>query len=167
MDHQKTELEQKRRDALERLRANRGAPRRSVDEAPRFDFLGEYLEPFVRAAEPPGRAGKEEIKGILEAIVKARREQAAPDASAEEANWQQMLQEIGLDNFKDSVQRWLASVPVEYSQDSTPVEDMERLHQEARLRLRFLKKLVDFTQQEVDDIVVNLRARTAHPASVP
>jgi hypothetical protein len=118
-------------------------------------------------AKGPGKAGQEDVKGVLDAIKRARHKAPADasDAPAEEANWQQLIGEIGLENFKDSVQRWLASVPAEHGQDETPIEDLERLSREARLRLRLLTKLVDFTQQEIDDIEVSLRASIARAAA--
>lgn len=167
MSPQKADLEKKRRDVLERLRGNRGAPRHGEDRTHRFDHLGEYLEPFLQMAEGPGKAGQEDVKGVLDAIKRARHKTPGDEsgAPAEEANWQELIGEIGLENFKDSVQRWLASVPVEHGQDETPIEDLERLSREARLRLRLLTKLVDFTQQEIDDIEVSLRASVARAAA--
>ena len=169
---QPSTLSAKRLAALERLRAQRGSLRRSVKTAVdnQTEINAEYFEPFVRrreVAEPSqgDRVPTKELKGFLENFKKQKRERkAAAKASDETAPaaagvWQSLLDQAKDQDFGQAFFRWLGGTAIDLGVSSTPVEELERLHEEAAFRQRALEAMLKLTNHEIEELEAQIQAK--------
>jgi hypothetical protein len=168
----KADREQRRRDVLARFRADRGTYRvEPKGLGSRQEMLGDYLEPFLRVRreddEATGKPSETEIGAFLEALKKIPRQPEAEGTTGPEhlaghgARWEELLEGMGLDQFRESVLGWLGSAPLERELTSTSLSELERLRVETHCRLRILEEMLKATEREIDELDVQIRAAHA------
>ena len=63
--------------------------------------------------------------------------------------------------LRDNFSEWLSSVDAEYIPNSSSLEELRRLRENVEYRLKALTVMQKMTQQELDDLIVTIRAREA------
>ena len=165
-------LSEKRLAALERLRAQRGSLRRGVRASDnQTEINAEYFEPFVRrrhVADPSlgDRVSTKELKGFLEEFKKQKRAKKAAEARERPPSdavsggaWQGLLEQAKGQNFGETFFRWLGGVSVDLGLNATPVEELERLHEEVEFRKRALEAMLNLTNRELEELEAQIQAK--------
>jgi hypothetical protein len=164
------ERAEKRQAALERLRSQRGTRTRAPKEwKSTGDFFADRLEPFLRQRRSGDSASEEEVKRVLEeARKKSKAKQTDQAAKISEvgdlpdrivSGWQSLREQAGPNNFPENFFKWLGGVSPEFGISSTPIEELERLHEDISFRERTLEALLKFTRRELVELESQIHAK--------
>jgi len=166
------EFSAKRQAVLERLRSNKGLPRKVIKESGSSGKQAAlYFEPFVRRKEPAESGERipiQELEGILDEAKKQRRERSLEkppqdrvvEASSEMSGGLMGLVEHARElNFSESFFRWLGSAPLDLGISSTPVEDLEKLLLEVRFRRKALQAMLKLTERELEQLEMQIQSK--------
>ena len=182
-----TASEKARRKTLNQLRARRGGPRRKPDtEKPAHQQA--YFVPLLKSVGSAGRpvdisaealnqlALDPQMHDLFTGLRTLRRggphpldpgappapTEAAPAPAAAPMDRGRLLQEIGVAHFRTNMQEWLGrKVTPDHDQSTATLADLQHLQQETKYRLKVLKAMVSMTENELDGLLVQIRARQA------
>ena len=167
----KPELELRRREVLAQFRAARGSHREAPKSiSSRREIMSEYLKPFLRVRKEeddqgsPENPGEAEIEAFCDAVKGEPRQSTLAGATeggqsvGRGANWEELLEGMGLQQFRESALGWLGSAPLELGLSSTPLPELKRLRTEAHCRQRVLGEMLKVTDREIDELDIQIRA---------
>ena len=68
-----------------------------------------------------------------------------------------LLKEIP--RLRDNFSEWLSSIDAEYTPNSSSIQELERHRENVEFRLKALTVMLNTTQNELDDLIVTIRAK--------
>ena len=164
------ELDRRRGEILAKFRASRGTYRDEPKNlGSRREIMGNYLKPFLRGREDAGGGAvndlpeETQIEALFDAVKEVPKRASDDEAGADVvpgqvANWEELLEGQGLQQFRECVLGWLGSAALDLKLSSTPLPELERLRAEAKCRQHVLEEMLKVTEREMDDLDVQIRA---------
>lgn len=173
-------LQAKRAEILERLRANLGEDRDGeLGDVDGVSLLTNFLRRLPGEDDDEGtqELSKTELGDLRRYRRKRRREgtptQVVPELDIdsdtipmgstgensliEAIKFETLVEEIP--RLRDNFSEWLSSIDAEYTPNSSSIQELEQHRANVEFRLKALTVMLNATQQELDDLIVTIRAK--------
>lgn len=165
-----------RKEALARMQSRWGQERKSAEKKEResdepiampfLELSDEDLDLALRIPTPSHLADLKEALRAMRQERYAELEQPAvrdPDAEAEDAGGsskrRELFAEIASDHFKTGMGSWLTSIAPDHGLSSTPADELVKIQDEMRYRLKLLKAMESMMEHEIDSLETQIKAR--------
>ncbi len=160
-----------RREALSRLQSRWGRERKGSQKKERdsgepvsmpfLELSDEDLDLALRIPTPSHLSGlKEALRTMRSERFAELQEPAArdPDA-APSSKRRELFAEIASDHFRAGMGSWLTSITPDHGLSSTPAEELVKIQEELRYRLKLLNAMEGMMQREIDSLETQIKAR--------
>jgi hypothetical protein len=160
-----------RKDALARMQKRWGLDRKDTEkpeggsdepnEIPFIELSDEDLDLALRIPTPAHLA---DLKQALREIRQERYAelQETPDGNtpaAPPSKRSELLAEIASEHFRAGMISWLTSIPVDHGLSSTPADELVRIQEEMRYRLKLVKAIENMMSREIEGLETQIVAR--------
>lgn len=160
-----------RKEALARMQSRWGVERKDerktfkesseTVEMPFLELSDEDLDLALRVPTPT------HLTGLRSALKEMRAERfAALETPAVRdpnkgpgAKRRELMAEIASDHFKQGMGAWLTSIPTDHGLSATPVEELEKIHEEMLYRLKLVRSIGNMLQREAEGLETQIKAR--------
>lgn len=160
-----------RKEALARMQSRWGLERKDTKkvslesdepiEMPFLELSDEDLDLALRVPTPT------HLSGLREALKEMRSERfAALETAAVRdpekgpgAKRRQLMAEIASDHFRQGMGAWLTSIPTDHGLSATPVEELEKIHEELLYRLKLINTISKMMGREAEALETQIKAR--------
>ena len=160
-----------RKEALARMQSRWGLERKDTKkvsresdepiEMPFLELSDEDLDLALRVPTPT------HLSGLKEALKEMRSERFSPLETAAVrdpekgpgAKRRQLMAEIASDHFRQGMGAWLTSIPADHGLSATPVEELEKIHEELLYRLKLVNTIGKMMGREAEALETQIKAR--------
>lgn len=160
-----------RKEALSRLQSRWGRDRKGAEKKDRdsgepisMPFLELSDEDLDLALRIPTPAHLADLKEALRTMRSERfaelQTPAVRDPNAAPASKRrELFAEIASDHFRTGMGSWLTSITPDHGLSSTPADELVKIQEELRYRLKLLNAMESMMQREIDSLENQIKAR--------
>lgn len=160
-----------RKNALARMQSRWGRERKDTEKTSRdsnepvampfLELSDEDLDLALRIPTPS------HLSGLKDALREMRAERFAElenpavrdPEKAPSSKRRELFAEIASEHFRQGMGSWLTSIAPDHGLSATPVEELEKIHEEMLYRLKLVKTIGNLLQREIDALEIQIKAR--------
>lgn len=160
-----------RKEALSRLQSRWGRERKGSEKKERdpnepismpfFELSDEDLDLALRIPTPSHLSDLKEALRTMRSERFAELQEPAvrnPEA-APSSKRRELFAEIASDHFRHGMGSWLTSITPDHGLSSTPADELVKIQEELRYRLKLLNAMEGMLEREIDSLENQIKAR--------